>query len=53
MVLLSVAMRPVRARIHLMRWGRVALILSHLVSLRLVRGVGRRIGGAVGRERRI
>jgi hypothetical protein len=53
MMLLSVAVRPVRARVHLVRGRRVALVLSHLVPLRLVGRVGRRIGGAIGRKRRI
>lgn len=53
MMLLCVAMGPVRAGVHLVRRGRMALILSHLVSLRLVGGVGRRVCGAVRRERGI
>jgi hypothetical protein len=53
MMLLSIAVRPVRARVHLVRGRRVALVLSHLVPLRLVGGVGRRIRWAVGRKGRI
>jgi len=53
MMLLCVAMGPVRTGVHLVRRGRMALILSHLVSLRLVGGVGRRVCGAVRRERGI
>lgn len=53
MMALTVMRWPVRARVHLVWWGRVALVLGHLVSLRLVRGVGRRVGRAIGRERGI
>ena len=48
---LRVSMRPFWARIHLgRRWGRVTLILSHVVALRLVGRVGRRVGRAGSRD---
>lgn len=48
---LRISMRPFRARIHLRRrWGRVTLILSHVMALRLVGRVGGRIGRAGSRD---
>jgi hypothetical protein len=45
---------PIWTRIHLWRRrGRVARVLSHVVALRLIRRVGRRIGGARCRDRGI
>ena len=53
MMLLSIAMRPIRTCVHMLRRRGMTLVLRHLMPLGLIRRVGRRIGGAVGRERRI
>lgn len=54
MVRLSIALWPLRARVHLMRGRRrMPLILRHVVYLGLVGRVRRRIAWAVGREGRI
>ena len=52
-LVLRIPMRPVWTRIHLRRRRGVALVLGHVMALRLVGRVRRRIGGARGRNRGI
>ena len=51
MLMLTISMRPFWTRIHLRRRRRrVALVLRHLMTLRLIGRVGRGVGRAGGRD---